>query len=162
MDKLVKHSWGRFGVTAQEVLGELGSRGIGLSSLLAIGGAQAKGALGFFTALKLLDQANPSQGEQLMLPIDACDEYLTALSGDGTPSVTTGCRPPPHPEREVVLLSDRDQVLRDGLAQRIAAAGRRSLARGSGRATRFHQRGASRIVEHSVQGTLECGLCRTR
>lgn len=69
-------------MTSQDVLAELGSRGIGLSSLLAIGGAQAKGALGFFTALKLLDQANPSQGEQLILPIDACDEYLTALSGE--------------------------------------------------------------------------------
>lgn len=82
VDSLIKHSWGEdFGVTAQSVLGELGARGIGLSSLLAIGGAQARGALGFFTALELLDRAQPGYGEQLVLPIDACDEYLSALSG---------------------------------------------------------------------------------
>jgi hypothetical protein len=83
IDALLQKSWGHtWGVAAHDVLAQLGSRGIGLSSLLAIGGAQARGALGFFRALQLLDRGTDEQGVQLVLPIDACDEYLTALSGE--------------------------------------------------------------------------------
>ncbi|TQJ50193.1 hypothetical protein [Phycicoccus sp. SLBN-51] len=64
-----------------ELLGTLGARGVGLSSLVAMGGTHAAGALGFYLSLRLLQQANPDDGaEQLVLPIDACDTFLTALS----------------------------------------------------------------------------------
>lgn len=67
---------------ARHVLRTLGSRGVGLSSLLAIGGAHATGALGFFTALELLDLARPSSAHQFVIPIDACDKFLVALIGN--------------------------------------------------------------------------------
>lgn len=64
-----------------ELLGTLGARGVGLSSLVAMGGTHAAGALGFYLSLKLLEQADAHQAfEQLVLPIDACDTFLTALS----------------------------------------------------------------------------------
>lgn len=83
INSLMSKSWGSdLGVKPQDVLKELGSRGIGLSSLMAIGGTQAIGALGFFVTLKLLDTVHVDDGEILVLPIDACDQYLTALSGE--------------------------------------------------------------------------------
>ncbi len=64
------------------VLGALGARGIGLSSLLANGGSHATGALGFYLALKLVEKSAPHGCERLVLPIDACDRFLRALADD--------------------------------------------------------------------------------
>lgn len=66
-----------------ELLGKLGSRGVGLSSLLSMGGTHASGALGFYLAFALMDVAGSGETEQFVLPIDACDTFLRALSGDG-------------------------------------------------------------------------------
>jgi hypothetical protein len=66
-----------------ELLGTLGSRGVGLSSLIAMGGTHAAGALGFYLSLRLLEVAETSDSvDELVLPIDACDTFLTALSGE--------------------------------------------------------------------------------
>lgn len=64
-----------------KVLSNLGSRGVGLSSLISMGGTQSAGALGFHLALKLLDQVADSQGLNFVMPIDACDSFLRVLSG---------------------------------------------------------------------------------
>ncbi|MCC3302159.1 ATP-binding protein [Arthrobacter sp. zg-Y895] len=64
-----------------ELLGKLGARGVGLSSLLSMGGTHAAGALGFYLAFALMDLAGPGEAEQFVLPIDACDTFLRALSG---------------------------------------------------------------------------------
>jgi DNA phosphorothioation-dependent restriction protein DptH len=63
------------------VLSNLGSRGVGLSSLISMGGTQSAGALGFHLALKLLDQVADSKGFNFVMPIDACDSFLRVLSG---------------------------------------------------------------------------------
>jgi DNA phosphorothioation-dependent restriction protein DptH len=86
------------------VLRKLGSRGIGLSSLLAIGGAHTTGALGFYLALSLLDASAPRESERLVLPIDSCNRFLRALAGDeGSEQVQ---------ERADLLVMD---LLEDGL-----------------------------------------------
>jgi hypothetical protein len=71
-------------VEVTRVLQTLGARGIGLSSLIAIGGTHAQGALGFYLALRLMESARAEDGEVLVLPIDACDSFLRALAGDGS------------------------------------------------------------------------------
>ncbi len=65
----------------QDVLRTLGSRGIGLSSLTAMGGTHATGALGFFSTLRLIDSSTMPDGV-FVLPIDACDKFLDALASD--------------------------------------------------------------------------------
>jgi len=72
-------------VTAGDIdnlLSTLGARGVGLASLVSMGGTHATGALGFYAALKLMDQSESSQGHRFVLPIDACDEFLWALSSE--------------------------------------------------------------------------------
>lgn len=64
---------------AEEVLGTLGTRGVGLSSLMSIGGSHAAGALGFYTAYKLLELVDSTDVDELVLPIDACEKFLSAL-----------------------------------------------------------------------------------
>ncbi len=64
-----------------QILQKLGSRGIGLSALLSIGDNHATGALGFYIVLKLLESPPSRDCERLVLPIDACDPFLLALSG---------------------------------------------------------------------------------
>jgi hypothetical protein len=64
------------------VLSNLGSRGVGLSSLISMGGTHASGALGFHLALKLLDQLPSSDSSHFIMPIDACDSFLRVLSGE--------------------------------------------------------------------------------
>jgi DNA phosphorothioation-dependent restriction protein DptH len=65
----------------ETLLETLGSRGVGLSSLLAMGGTQASGALGFYLAFRLLDKTVSRKGSRFVLPIDACDSFLRALAG---------------------------------------------------------------------------------
>lgn len=67
-----------------KLLSTLGSRGVGLSSLLSMGGTHATGALGFFLALELMAAARPMGGCDLVVPIDACDAFLRALSASAS------------------------------------------------------------------------------
>lgn len=67
---------------ATRVLQTLGGRGIGLSSLIAIGGSHAHGALGFYLALRLMETTIAHLDEVLVLPIDACNSFLRALAGE--------------------------------------------------------------------------------
>jgi hypothetical protein len=73
----------------EKVLADLGSRGVGLSSLLSMGGSHASGALGFFLSLALLDRVKSSDEDRFILPIDACDSFLRALSGRSVPPELT-------------------------------------------------------------------------
>jgi DNA phosphorothioation-dependent restriction protein DptH len=72
-----------------KVLNDLGSRGVGLSSLLSMGGSHASGALGFYLALALLDKVQSDEIDRFILPIDACDSFLRALSGRNVPPELT-------------------------------------------------------------------------
>jgi len=67
---------------ATRVLQTLGGRGIGLSSLIAIGGTHAQGAIGFYLALRLMEAITVGGDDILVLPIDACDSFLRALAGE--------------------------------------------------------------------------------
>jgi hypothetical protein len=64
------------------LLDKLGTRGVGLSSLLARGGTHASGALGFYLCLETLDSVSVADTQLMVLPIDACDPFLRALSGN--------------------------------------------------------------------------------
>lgn len=66
------------------LLGKLGARGVGLSSLLAMGGTHASGALGFYLGFALTDESAPAGRDRVVLPIDASDTYLRSLAGGGT------------------------------------------------------------------------------
>ena len=59
----------------------LGSQGVGLSSLVAIGGSQVPGALGFYTVLKLLQNTPEDKSDRFVMPFDVCNNFLTALAG---------------------------------------------------------------------------------
>jgi hypothetical protein len=66
------------------VLETLGSRGVGLSSL--INGNQKhrthqKGALGFSMVFDLVDSANTEDRVRFLIPIDAANQYLNVLAG---------------------------------------------------------------------------------
>jgi DNA phosphorothioation-dependent restriction protein DptH len=65
-----------------EVLRVLGSRGVGLSSLVAMGGQHSTGALGFFATLQLMSHSAPNGCARVVLPIDVCNGFLQALGGD--------------------------------------------------------------------------------
>jgi DNA phosphorothioation-dependent restriction protein DptH len=66
------------------LLGKLGSRGVGLSSLLSMGGSHASGALGFYLTFGLMDAVSNGSADTFVLPIDACDTFLKALAKGGT------------------------------------------------------------------------------
>ncbi len=66
------------------LLEKLGTRGVGLSSLLARGGTHASGALGFYLCLETIDALKIQDIHLMVLPIDACDPFLRALSGNGS------------------------------------------------------------------------------
>lgn len=63
-----------------QLLGKLGARGVGLSSMLSMGGTHAAGALGFFLVFALMEHCQSNS--TYVLPIDACDSFLRAL-GNG-------------------------------------------------------------------------------
>ena len=65
-----------------KLLGKLGARGVGLSSLLSMGGTHASGALGFYLAISLLDTIRSDDDFTFVLPIDACEPFLKALAGN--------------------------------------------------------------------------------
>ena len=66
---------------AARVLKTLGTKGVGLSSLLSQGGTQTYGALGFYIALELLENIKIDNHEVLFMPIDAAQTFLEGLSG---------------------------------------------------------------------------------
>lgn len=66
-----------------ELLAMLGARGVGLSSLTAMGGTHAAGAIGFYLTIAMLERVTSPGYDQVVLPIDACDSFLRALAGQG-------------------------------------------------------------------------------
>ena len=66
--------------TLDNLLGQLGARGVGLSSLLSMGGTHASGALGFYLAFALMNCLDEESDSTYVLPIDACDSFLRALA----------------------------------------------------------------------------------
>lgn len=69
-----------------KLLGKLGARGVGLSSLLSMGGTHAAGALGFYLAFSLMDSIDAAGADQFVIPIDASDSFLRALAGGTQPA----------------------------------------------------------------------------
>ncbi len=65
---------------ADHVLSVLGARGVGLSSLTAMGGTHAVGAMGFYLAMELMDEVSDPDADLVVLPIDACEPFLQALA----------------------------------------------------------------------------------
>lgn len=68
---------------AIEMLEVLGARGVGLSSLTAMGGTHSAGAVGFYLTMKLLDSVRDDDADILVIPIDACEPFLRALGSSG-------------------------------------------------------------------------------
>lgn len=81
-----KNCVGDLGAPAADlVLSELGTRGIGLSSLLSIGHTQTAGAIGFFLAFRALKQWEREDAEnetRCLLPMDAINPVLEAIAGE--------------------------------------------------------------------------------
>lgn len=72
--------------TASTMLLELGKRGLGLSSLVAMGETHSVGAVGFYVTMLLLERATSLQDgstDVFVLPVDVCDPFLVALAGGG-------------------------------------------------------------------------------
>lgn len=66
-----------------DIFRTLGTRGIGLSSLLSMGGQHASGALGFYLALRLMSEMPLGPGVvQVVLPLDSCQTFIDALAPD--------------------------------------------------------------------------------
>ncbi|WP_208710455.1 ATP-binding protein [Sinomonas sp. R1AF57] len=59
----------------------LGRRGVGLASLLSLGGTHVAGALGFYLAFELFDRAPGRGASRLVIPVDAADYFLRVLAG---------------------------------------------------------------------------------
>lgn len=66
----------------ESVLGTLGTRGIGLSTLLSVGGNQAAGAIGFYATLEMSRHFQYEADPTFILPLDSCDGFLQKLAGD--------------------------------------------------------------------------------
>ncbi|WP_146111821.1 hypothetical protein [Arthrobacter sp. MYb227] len=64
----------------RSLLSTLGARGVGLSSMLSMGGTHAAGALGFYLVFSLMEKLQSNEDCTLVLPIDACDSFLRALA----------------------------------------------------------------------------------
>ncbi len=64
------------------LLRTLGTRGVGLASLVSMGGTHATGALGFYAALELMNRSEKSSVNRFVMPLDACDEFLWTLADD--------------------------------------------------------------------------------
>jgi DNA phosphorothioation-dependent restriction protein DptH len=70
---------------AMRTLRVLGGRGVGLSSLVSMGGSHSTGALGFYLTMMLAASVDSGDADQLVLPIDVCDKFLLALASAGMP-----------------------------------------------------------------------------
>ena len=65
-----------------DLLTLLGSRGIGLSSLISAGGSQYVGALGFYTVLRLMEALKGDAQHIFVIPIDVSANFLSSLATD--------------------------------------------------------------------------------
>ncbi|GGH10815.1 hypothetical protein GCM10011577_39750 [Pseudarthrobacter polychromogenes] len=83
LEKLLAKATGQEDTSAlkSSVMSKLGSRGVGLSSLLSMGGTHVAGALGFFLTFGLFDRAPSVTTHRFVVPIDAADYFLRTLSG---------------------------------------------------------------------------------
>ncbi|MFP3578736.1 type IV secretion system DNA-binding domain-containing protein [Arthrobacter sp. SIMBA_036] len=83
LEGLLAKATGRADTTQlkRRVMSSLGSRGVGLSSLLSMGGTHVAGALGFYLTFGLFDKAVSLGSNRFVLPIDAADYFLRTLSG---------------------------------------------------------------------------------
>lgn len=68
-----------------DLMGTLGSKGVGLSAMLSMGGTHVSGAIGFYLVYKLMERARSDNSLRVVLPLDACDAFLRAL-GEGASS----------------------------------------------------------------------------
>lgn len=82
IQQLLSKSLGREATDSEvvQVLHKLGSRGVGLSSMLSMGGTHASGALGFYLAFELMEHLQTHDPNMFVMPIDACDSFMGALS----------------------------------------------------------------------------------
>lgn len=82
IQRLLSKSLGREATDSEvrQVLHKLGSRGVGLSSMLSMGGTHAAGALGFYLAFELMEHLQSHDPNMFVMPIDACDSFISALS----------------------------------------------------------------------------------
>jgi DNA phosphorothioation-dependent restriction protein DptH len=72
------------------LLGTLGARGVGLSSLISMGGTHAAGALGFYLVFALMEKiSSGDSADTFVLPIDACDTFIKALAGTSSDTAAT-------------------------------------------------------------------------
>lgn len=69
------------------LLGVLGARGIGLSSLLTMSENHSSGAVGFYLALRLMEHVSHPDYDDFVIPIDACDVFLRAMTGVDNPRI---------------------------------------------------------------------------
>ncbi|MFJ5955369.1 hypothetical protein ACIQC5_05350 [Paenarthrobacter sp. NPDC092416] len=67
------------------LLGVLGARGIGLSSLLTMSENHSSGAVGFYLSLKLMEGLARTDCDDFVIPLDACDVFLRAMTGTKKP-----------------------------------------------------------------------------
>ena len=66
---------------ASNVFGILGTRGIGLSALVAAGGSQLTGALGFYSVFLFDGLPGDQKNNRFIMPIDVCNDFLVSLAG---------------------------------------------------------------------------------
>ena len=66
----------------RKVFNVLGSQGIGLSALIAAGGSQLTGALGFYSVFALNSSSASRQMNRFIMPIDVCNQFLGTLAGN--------------------------------------------------------------------------------
>jgi hypothetical protein len=92
--------------SVESVLKQLGSRGVGLSSLITMGGTHAAGALGFHLALSLVDRLKDLPVNHFVMPLDACDSFLRALTGSSK-QFTTNSRA----DLLLISLTDNNLIL---------------------------------------------------
>jgi len=71
---------------AENVFGILGTRGIGLSALVAAGGSQLTGALGFYSVFLFDGLPGNQKNNRFIMPIDVCNDFLVSLAGGTNPS----------------------------------------------------------------------------
>ncbi|VXC05845.1 SPG23_c9, whole genome shotgun sequence [Arthrobacter sp. 9V] len=83
LERLLAKATGREDIAQlkRRVMSSLGSRGVGLSSLLSMGGTHVAGAVGFYLTFGLFDKAVSDGSNRFVVPIDAADYFLRTLSG---------------------------------------------------------------------------------
>jgi hypothetical protein len=89
------------------MIGELGRRGIGLSSLLAMGYNHVTGAFGFFYSFRILNviqQKLPENVYGIVIPIDAANKFITSLAHESSAKIDK------RADLLLIILDCRDDV----------------------------------------------------